>query len=98
MTESKVYQYNGPELATRHPFAKPCMMTIFMHDYAHPASAKIDFLLLKMKGKPKEPMPLEIFTNWTMALVRTLTDEQLGKLIRKTLLALDDTKNKIENR
>jgi len=80
-----------------HPFAKPCMMTIFMHDYATPPSSRNEvFPFVYMEGKSKTPIPLQIFNLVTMEMVRTCSDEQLGKIVRIVLNKLDGLKNKIE--
>jgi len=81
-----------------HPFAKPCMMTIFMHDYAQPPSSRQDFLFFSMEGKPPRPVPLQIFQVITMGHVRTCSNEQLGQIVRDMLNKLEDSKRQIETR
>jgi hypothetical protein len=82
-----------------HSMFKPCCMTIFIHDYAVPQSDRIKMSpLVTISGKRKEPIPLQIYSNWTLELVRGLTDQQLGKLVRETLNKIDEEKSKIENK
>lgn len=88
--------YNGPE-ALGGVYNKRCILTVFIHDYAFPPSSRIEvFPFIYMEGKPREPIPLQIFTHHTLELVRRLTDEELGKLVRLSLSKIDEEKNKIE--
>ena len=92
LTETKEEQ--NPLYVHNHPFAKHCCMTIFMHDLAFPPEPKG---LWPLNWNPPST-PVQIYTNVSMDLVRTLSDVELGRIIRDTLTKVDEFKNKIENK
>lgn len=95
---TETHELNIPDIGeNRHSIFKPCCMTVMFHDYAFPPSAKVDCLFFTMEGKPKSPIPLQIYSNWTLQLVRGLSNEQIGRLVRETLNKLEEEKKKIEN-
>ena len=91
MTEVKEVQ--NPFYVHDHPFAKSCCMTIFMHDLAFPKKPKG---LFPLDWNPPST-PIQIYTNVTMNLVRGLSDEALGKIIRETLEKVDNYKKQISS-
>lgn len=86
-----------PDISNGSGMFKQVCMTVFFHDYVFPPSRRVEILpFISMEGKPKEPIPIQIFSVYTLDLVRTLTNEQLGILVRDTLNKLEDSKRKIE--
>lgn len=98
MTETK--ELNMPDIGRHgHSMFKPCCMTVFIHDYAFPPSDRAEiFPFIYMEGKPKRPIPLQIYSNWTLDLIRGCSDEQIGKIVRQALNNLEEEKRKIETK
>lgn len=95
MNQNQPQQMSVPTVDNHHMF-KPCMMTIFMHDYA------IRYELNKWSGlfrseKRQRVQSVQIFNNVTLELVRGLSDEQIGKIVREVLTKLDQSKKQIED-
>lgn len=87
-----------PDTLHNNGMFKKCSMTVFLHDYATPPSERFTILpFITMQGKSKEPVPVQIYSIWTLELIRTLSNEQIGKLVRETLNKLEDYKQQIEN-
>ena len=82
------------------PYYKPCMMTVFMHDYATPSedSGFFSRFLGDISASKRPPESVMIYNNVTIELLRELSDEQIGKIIRQQLNKLEEQKAKIESK
>jgi hypothetical protein len=94
MNNINVTETSALDIINHHPFAKPCMLTIFMHDYAIPARKRKLFPFISRKSQPL--IAVEKYSVWTMDFIRTLSDEGLGRLVKETLISLEESKAKIE--
>ena len=79
-----------------HSMFRAMSMTIFIHDYAYPIT-KIP-LFIGYTEKPKDPVPLQMYSIFTLECVRGMKDEELGRMVREVLLKIDSEKQKIEKR
>lgn len=43
-------------------------------------------------------IPIQIYSTWTLELIRGMTNEQIGKTVRDTLNKLEEAKSNIENK
>lgn len=88
-----------PDTIRDNGMFKKCSMTVFFHDYAIPPAEKFTILpFITMQGSPKEPVPVQIYSVWTLEHVRTLSNEQIGQVVRETLNKLEEYKRQIENK
>jgi hypothetical protein len=79
-----------------HEDFRPCMMTVFMHDYAYPKPIKTGFLGLGVPIR-RNPQDLQLYNQLTMEFVRDSTPEQLGLFIKEMLLKINKSKEIIES-
>jgi hypothetical protein len=74
---------------------KPCMMTIFMHDYAFPPDIKTGLFGLgaSIKRRPKD---LQIYQCLSMEFVKSATNEQLGSFVKELFNKIEQSKKEAE--
>jgi hypothetical protein len=74
---------------------RPCCMTILMNDYAYPKEREYILPLLYIE-RPLSARQVSIYSHMTMETLRTLSNEEIGKFVRKLLDKLDEDKQRIE--
>jgi hypothetical protein len=74
---------------------KPCMMTIFMHDYAFPKPITTGIFGIGPSIKLRS-QDLQLYGQLTIEFVRDSTPEQLGLFIKEMLSKIDKSKEILE--
>lgn len=75
---------------------KPCMMTIFLHDYAFPKPLNTGIFGIGPSIR-RRPQDLQLYGQVTIDFVRDSTPEKLGLFIKEMLSKIDKSKEILES-